>query len=83
MLYCPQNCQNTCMIRHFYRIYDLGFIADICDLIKCVTHSVLLAPLGALSRRIDRDNRPSHPSIHPSHPIPLIALTVLNHSIVI
>ena len=33
---------------------------------------VLLAPLGALSRRIDRDNRPSHP-IHPipSHPIHL------------
>ena len=38
---------------------------------------ILLAPSGALSRRIDRDNRIQ------SHPIPLIALTVPNHSIVI
>ena len=30
--------------------------------------TLLLAPLGALSRRTDRDNRlPSHPSIHPTY----------------
>ena len=47
----------------------------------CRSHQVLLAPLGALSRRSSRDNRPSNPShpSHPSHPIhPLIGLSVLN-----